>query len=149
MRRAGRSADLFTGSMRGDTLPNLSTKQMKSGFSGRLRGHGVPEHLQERLEMAALGADVSDRDAERVPAPDEGVRDERAAVRVDPGEDPGGRRVGAPRREVRGYPSEGHDREGRGRRDLDPPLALENAAESARENEVAAGAGPQDRKRVA
>ena len=42
---------------------------MKSGFSGGLFRHGGPEHLQERLEMAASGADVADRDAERVPAP--------------------------------------------------------------------------------
>src|ERR1039457_595564 len=134
MRRADRSADLFRGSMRGDTLPNLSTKEMKSRFSGGLCGHGVPEHLQERLEMAALGSDVSDRDAERVPAPDEGVRDERAAVPVDPGEDPGVCRVGFLKREIRGGPPEGHDRERRRRRDLDPLLALENAAEGAREN---------------
>src|ERR1039457_7691700 len=132
MRRADRSADLFTGSMRGDTLPNLSTKQMKSGFSGRLRDHGVPEHLQEHLEMAAFGADVSDRDAERVPAPDEGVRDERAAVRVDPGEDTGVRRVGVLRREVRGYPSEGHEKKKKRKRRDDKSLALATDTEGAR-----------------
>src|SRR5512143_3479338 len=94
MRRADKSADLFRGSMRGDTLPNLSTRGATSGFSGGLRRHGLPEHLQERLEMPALGADVADRDAQRVPAPDEGVRDKGAAVRVDPREDPGVCRVG-------------------------------------------------------
>jgi hypothetical protein len=33
-----------------------------------LGGHGLPEYLQERLEVAPLGADVSDRGAERVAA---------------------------------------------------------------------------------
>ncbi len=50
--------------------------------------------------------------------------------------------VGVLGREIRGRPPEGHDREGRGRRDLDPFLALEHAAEGARENEVTAEAGP-------
>ena len=58
------------------------------------------------------------------------------------GEDPGVRRVGFLGRQIRGRPAEGHDREGRRRRDLDAFLALENAAEGARENEVAAEARP-------
>src|SRR5512140_2131308 len=93
MRRADRSADLFTGSMEATLYPIPSTKVVASGFSGTLGGHGLPEHLEKGLKVAALGADVADRDAEGIAARDERVRDEVAAVFVDPREDSRVRRV--------------------------------------------------------